>query len=168
MSLTFRRDPGRSWFPAVLAGAFTICILSFECSAQSPKQSGLPRVGTIKDYPATGLMTGCGNLYFYRAGEAKFSDSNYVFLSSGDGSNAWMNLGGRDVRLRQVRSSTREGKKGRRFNYLWNGLAISVAIEPFKPEGAPVADADSMFKMKITISKGRAVRVIQAVGDSDC
>jgi hypothetical protein len=113
-------------------------------------------------------MTGCGNLYFYRAGEAKFSDSNYVFLSSGDGGNAWMNLGGRDVRLRQIKSTTNKGRKVQGYYYRFGELRISVVIEPFKPENAPVAESDSMFKMKITLHRGRAVRIVRGVGDSDC
>ena len=79
-----------------------------------------------------------------------------------------MNLGGRDVRLRQVQTSRGTRKGGQHFNYLWNGLTIRVVIEPFKPEGAPMSGHDSMFKMRITITKGRAVRIIQAVGDADC
>jgi hypothetical protein len=169
MSPKFLFRTNRVWFRVVLVGAFIIvCTSSFDCATQSRKKSVLPRVGTIKDYPATGLMTGCGNLYFYRAGDASASDATYVFLSAGDGSNAWMNLGGRDVRLRQVRPSRRGGKRVRGFSYLWNGWAISVVSEPFKPEGAPVADEDPAFKMKITIRNGRTVRVVQAVGDTDC
>jgi hypothetical protein len=169
MSFKFLFHTSSVRFRLVLAGAFlVICISSFDCAAQSRKKTVWPRVGTIKDYPATGLMTGCGNLYFYRAGEASASDANYVFLARGDGSDAWMNLGGRDVRLRQVKPSKRGGKRVRGFSYLWNGLTISVVIEPFKPEGALVADEDPAFKMKITIRKDQTVRVVQAVGDTDC
>ncbi|HKO62996.1 MAG TPA: hypothetical protein VJV03_17685 [Pyrinomonadaceae bacterium] len=125
----------------------------------------LPRVGTIKDYPATGLMTGCGNLYFYRSSQATPADgSTYVFISRGDGSNAWMNLSGRDVRLRQIRSSANRS----RFEYRSGDLRISVVIEPFKPENASVAEADPMMRMRITLRRGRAMKVIRAVGDSDC
>lgn len=169
MSLKFLVAAGRTCFRLGLVGAFIIvCTSAFDCAAQGSKNVALPRVGTIKDYPATGLMTGCGNLYFYRAGDARASDANYIFLARGDGSDAWMNLGGRDVRLRQVKLSKHQAKRGRGFSYLWNGFTISVVIEPFKPEGAPVADEDSRFKMKITIRKGRAVRIVRAVGDSDC
>lgn len=156
---------------AVLCGALIICICSFECAAQSKRQSQknvLPRVGTIKDYPATGLMTGCGNLYFYSASQAKPSPDAYVFLARGDGSNAWMNLGGRDVRLRQIRSLTRDNRKTRRFYYRHGNLRVSVVIEDFKPETETVAEGDSMDKMKITLRQGRAVRIVRAVGDADC
>lgn len=47
-------------------------------------------------------------------------------------------------------------------------MRISVAIEPFKPAGSSLGDTDPMFKMKITLQRGRVVRIIRAVGDSDC
>jgi hypothetical protein len=172
MSLKFSIASSRILFPSVLCCALIICILSFECAAQStrrhPKRDVLPRVGTIKDYPATGLMTGCGNLYFYPAAQANPSSEAYVFLARGDGSNAWMNLRGRDVRLRQIRPATREGRKVRGYFYRLGQLNISVVIEDFKPENAPMEEDDSMFKMTITLHQGRARRIVRAVGGSDC
>jgi hypothetical protein len=126
--------------------------------------NGLPRVGTIKDYPATGLMTGCGNLYFFPA-DATSSDTNFVFLARGDGSNAWMNLGGRDVRLQKLKRSSGGSKS---YEYRFGKLRISVTFENFKPDNEPVSEGDSMFKMKITLRKGRAARIVRAIGDSDC
>jgi hypothetical protein len=147
-----------------------ICIASFAGVAQTrgPVKDVLPRVGTIKDYPATGLMTGCGNLYFYPASRASGSDpAAYIFLARGDGSNAWMNLGGRDVRLRQVRMPRGNQKPGP-YYYRLGKVRISVLIEALKPKDALVDEGDSMFKMRITLRKGRAVRIVRAVGDSDC
>ncbi len=147
-----------------------ICFWSFDCAAQSkrPNKVVLPRVGTIKDYPATGLMVGCGNLYFYHAAHPVASDASYVFLSRGDGSNAWMNLGGRDLRLRQVKPTGRKSLERQPYYYRFGKLQIIVAFENFKPDGAPVQEADSMFKMTITLKHRRAVRIIRAVGDTDC
>lgn len=143
-----------------------ICTLSFDGAAQ--RRDVLPHVGTIKDYPATGLMTGCANLYFYRTPQLGSSNDAYVFLARGDGSDAWMNLGGLDVRLRQIKLLSQEYSALRRYNYRWGKLRISVVIEAFKPENAPVAEDDSMFKMKIILRQGRAVKVVRALGDSDC
>ena len=83
----------------------------------------MPGVGTIKEYPATGLMTGCGNLYFYKAGQQNSRAANYVFLSRGDGSHAWMNLNGRDVLLRQIKSAARGKQKHGRAILLLAQLA---------------------------------------------
>jgi hypothetical protein len=140
--------------------------LSVECAAQSEGRSGgIPKVATIKDYPATGLMTGCGNLYFYPAIKTTSSPEAYVFAAHGDGSNAWMNLNGRDVRLRQIRSPNQQS---RQFYYRFGKLRINVTFEDFKPENAEVTESDPMFKMKITLTRGRTKRVVRAIGDADC
>ncbi|MGZ5437887.1 MAG: hypothetical protein ACXW3F_17655, partial [Pyrinomonadaceae bacterium] len=138
----------------VAATALFMCLLSVTVTAQTPTRNSLPRVGTIKDYPATGLMTGCGNLYVYKVADADSSAANYVFLSRGDGSHAWMNLNGRDVRLRKTKS----GAGARRFrsdSYRYGNVHITVETKDFTPRaGRP----EHMFKMKITLRKGRAVR----------
>lgn len=155
---------------AVLCCAFLICVLSLDCAAQNQRRGGrkdvLPRVGTIEDYEATGLMVGCANMYFYQAFQAKPLIPKYVFIARGDGSDAWMNLGGLDVRLQQIRSLTRANRKVQRYFYRLGNLRVSVTIERFKPENAP-AD-DDMFKMKITLRRAGAVRIVRAVGDADC
>jgi hypothetical protein len=133
-------------------------------TAQTANNS-LPRVGTIKDYPATGLMTGCGNLYFYKAADANSTQANYVFLSRGDGTHAWMNLNGRDVRLLQIKSGVRANPKLRGYFYRHRGVRITVEIEDLTPLAGQTEHTN---KMKITFRRGRAVRIVQAVGGSDC
>jgi hypothetical protein len=72
------------------------------------------------------------------------------------------------VRLQQVKLLTSENRKLRRYYYRLGRLRISIVIENFKPEEAPVEEGDSMFKMTITLRQGKAVRILRAVGDSDC
>ena len=148
-------------------------MLAHDANPQSPQRTapknGIPRVGTIKDYPATGLMTGCGNLYVYpasRAGDAP--PEAYVFLSRGDGGNAWMNLGGRDVRLRKVKTPANHKRNADSYYYRVGNLRVSVFIQSFRPKDGDVANADMTFKMKITLRNGSAVRVVRATGSSDC
>jgi hypothetical protein len=150
----------------ITAGAVSICLVSNPASAQSRQRPSSLKVGTINDYPATGLMTGCGNLYFFKAG-AKMMDANYVFLARGDGSNAWMNLDGRDVRLRQIKSGNRGSQKPRGYSYAYGQTRVTVVIQDFKPNGDG-SESEHMYKMTITVRKGRAVRIVKAVGDSDC
>ncbi|HSS19886.1 MAG TPA: hypothetical protein VLL54_07420 [Pyrinomonadaceae bacterium] len=153
----------------MLCGALVICFLTFVNAAQARQRSaGIPRVGTIKDYPTTGLMTGCGNLYFYPVARTDSSPEAYVFVAHGDGSNAWMNLSGKDVRLRQIKTTTRSRQKARQFNYRYGDLRISVVVENFKPANAAAGQADPMFKMKITLLRGRNRLIVRAVGDADC
>ena len=157
----------RRRLPPFAAGALFICLVSVSITAQTGQSNSLPRVGTIKDYPATGLMVGCGNLYFYKASDTRSGDSNYVFLSRGDGTHAWMNLNGRDVLLRKIKSPTRQNQKIRRHSYRHGNVRITVEFEDFAAEGS-ARESDHMFKMKITLRNGRAGRVVRAVGDADC
>lgn len=152
----------------LLTSAVTVllmCLLPITGTAQTPTRNSLPRVGTIKDYPATGLMTGCGNLYFYKAADANSTTANYVFLSRGDGSHAWMNLDGRDVRLLQFKSGVRANPRLRGYFYRHRGVRITVEIEDYTP---PAGETDHTHKMKITLRRGRNLRVVEAVGGSDC
>jgi len=148
----------------VAAATLLVCLLSVVAMAQTPTRNLLPRVGTIQDYPATGLMTGCGNVYVYKVADADSSTANYVFLSRGDGSHAWMNLNGRDVRLRKAKSSA-GARRLRSDSYRYGNVHITVETKDFTPRaGRP----EHMFKMKITLRRGRAVRVVHAIGDADC
>jgi len=142
-----------------------VCLCIATGAAQAPRQNSPPRIGVIKDYKATGLMTGCGNLYFYQR-RSGATDADYIFLARGDGSNAWINLNGRDVRLRQIRKSSAGKQKPLRLTYRYGEFQITVVIEDFKPGTA--GDSDSMYQMKITVRRGGAVRAAQAVGDTDC
>ena len=111
-------------------------------------------------------MTGCGNLYFFKAG-AKMTDATYVFLARGDGSDAWMNLDGRDVRLRQIKPAKRDRQKLRRYSYVSGQTRVTVVIENVKPK-ADGSEPEHMYKMTITLRNGAATKVVQAVGDADC
>lgn len=153
-------------WPIAFVCGIVLCSYALNCAAQRPDYL-LPRVGTIKDYPATGLMTGCGNLYFYAATNPNSSAADYVFLSRGDGSNAWMNLSRRDVRLQQIKLP-RSKRNGRRFEYRLGTLRISVLFEGLQRKHEAVDPDEPMLKMKITLRRGPAVRIVRAVGSSDC
>ncbi|HEX8073299.1 MAG TPA: hypothetical protein VF546_25365 [Pyrinomonadaceae bacterium] len=151
-------------------GAALLCVLfvvSPDCAAQSRRaRGGLPRVGTIKDYPATGLLTGCANLYSHFEHQARQPGADYVFIARDGGDNTWMNLGGRDVRLTQIKRATRRTRTTTAYFYRYGRLRISVLLEVFDPDRAP-AD-DFTLRLRITLRRGRAVRTVRALGYSDC
>lgn len=142
-----------------------VCAWAITAHAQNARNNSLIKIGTIRDYPATGLMTGCGNLYFHQRGKSNPTDADFVFLARGDGSNAWMNLNGRDVRLRQIK--TKSAKQLRDYKYSYGNWQITVAIEDLTAK-RPDSEANPMYEMKITFRRGRSVRVIHAAGNSDC
>jgi hypothetical protein len=145
-------------------------IVSAQTSTKSParnrQRDAAPRVGTIKDYPATGLMTGCANLYFEFANRTPATSDAYVFLSRSGGENAWMNLDGRDTRLTLLKTTIwhkpDESPRRSRYDYRAGAARISVLIEPRETSG------DYTLGMKIILRQGRAVRIVNAVGSSDC
>lgn len=124
----------------------------------------LPRVGTIKDYPATGLMTGCGNSYFILPHRAGAPGEDYVFLVRADGDDAWMNLDGRDTRLTLLRTRERRAARGParwRSEYRAGATRITVLTQLTDREEYPMA-------LSIILRKGRARRVVRAIGYADC
>jgi hypothetical protein len=153
------------WLLIILCCA--VLLFSFDCPAQinlkKTKKNVLPRVGAIKDYPATGLMVGCANYYFSLPNNIKSEDESYVFLARAEGNDAWMNLNGRDVNLTQIKSGTRESRKSIRYGYSFGKTRIQVRI---KSRG-DVPD-DYTLQALITLRRNRSVRNIRAIGYSDC
>lgn len=135
-------------------------------AARKQKKDNAPRLGTIRDYPATGLMTGCANLYFEFADQILTAPVDYVFLSRSGGENAWMNLDGRDTRLALLKTTiwhkSDESFRRSRYDYRAGATLISVFIEP------RVSAEDYTLEMKIVLRRGRVVRVVKALGSSDC
>lgn len=131
-----------------------------------PSRLPPPRVGTIKGYPATtGLAAGCGNYYFHAPSyRPEAADSSLVFVSNSDGSYAWMNLDGRDVRLTPVRTSARS--KRSQFDYRHGSLRITVRFVKFADGEAH--DEDFTIKIRIILRRGRSVRTATATGYADC
>lgn len=127
----------------------------------------VPRVGLIKDYPATGLTAGCGNLYFTFP-SAKGDGSDYVFLSRGDGGNAWMNMSGRDTHLKYITQETfySTGEEIRFWRYTYRAGATKIAVS-IRHNPDTSNDAAQML-MTITVSRGRSSRRLSAIGSSDC
>ena len=124
------------------------------------------RVGTIKDYPATGLMSGCGNSYFHRSTDARNSAAAYVFLCGPDGDNAWMNLNGRDTRLKLVFSKAIDESHGpaSRWHSEYVAGSTRITIETSRRE----SDDDFTLAAKISIGDGKDAHVVEALGYSDC
>jgi hypothetical protein len=157
----------KAWLCVALA-----CLAFFlplDCAARGKTQKrGLPRIGIIKDYPATGLTVGCGNYYFHLPHQANSAGAGYVFIARSGGVDAWMNLNGRDVRLTQIKTAAQAASETQQFNYRLGRLRVSVLIEELRPEAKSSIGEDFMFNMRITLRKGRAVRTARAVGYADC
>jgi hypothetical protein len=127
----------------------------------------IPRVSVIKNYQATGMMTGCGNLYFVFPGKKESLEEEYVFLARKEGRDGWMNLDGRDTRLKLLKPKTfRKGLMETKWQYDYRAgkTLISVLVRNNKLE----SDDDYPFLMTITLKNGSSVKRVKAIGYSDC
>jgi hypothetical protein len=151
---------------SALCVAVLVLTLPLDCAARATerRKGRAPRVGTIKDYPATGMMTGCGNSYFHFPRQAA-SDTSLVFIASGDGNFAWMNLDGRDTRISLVRAMTwYEKEAGVKWRHDYRAGATLISTVSVRDE----RDVDEPIRMTITIRRGRAARTVRVVGSADC
>jgi hypothetical protein len=148
-----------------ILAAFVI-VLAISAVAFAQARTSLPRVGLIKDYPATGMTVGCGNLYSELVGTKNNSGDKYVFLARGDGTDGWMNLNGRDTKLRLIRTDTEysgEQPTVVRHVYRYARSQIIITITPRSE-----TDPDGQTPMTISLKRGRATRDFHALVSSDC
>ena len=149
---------------AALCVAALVSTLPPDCAARVAAGERAPRVGAIKDYPATGMMTGCGNAYFHFPRQAA-SDTSLIFITPGDGNFAWMNLDGRDTRVSLVRATTwYEKEAGVRWRRVYRAGATFITTVYVMDESG----ADEPIRMTITVRRGRATRTVRVVGSADC
>ena len=129
-----------------------------------------PRVGEIEDLSEVSRTVSCG-FYFQLPKKGEANPSRYVFISQVDGRDAWMNLDGRDTRLRLVRISPypreRLGAR-RRIDYRAAGgyeVLVRTVVDAVSDENNY---EPTRFRVTLTVSRGRARTVVTAVGYSGC
>jgi hypothetical protein len=136
----------------------------------SPAEAPLPpRISNIRD---TSVVDGCG-CYFQLPAEWKNKQSDkYVFMEGIDGEGAWMNIGGKDVKLKLVGSSNEsDWKVGARSFKRYEAQGIAVRIDYVvtrvcRPgdEQCESTDYDATF----TVTKAGRRRAIKAKGVCGC
>jgi hypothetical protein len=81
------------------------------------------------------MMTGCDNSYFHLPRQAA-SDTSLVFIAPGDGNFAWMNLDGRNVKLKLLKTTLYHldeyGAANAVYEYRYQNVAVTVSL-PFFP-----------------------------------
>jgi hypothetical protein len=142
-----------------------VCLLGLLTSttaAQLPKRNMLPRVGTIKNYELRhAVPDGCNN-HSVRWHEDAVTD---IYLSNADGSNALMNLDGRDVPLTLVKTTLyyrdQYGTALAYHEYRAGATRITVSF-------MQLSDYTSFYQAKIVLRRGHTARTIRAVGAPQC
>ena len=160
-------------FKARAACAFVSCCLVLICvsggAAQRRGRDALPRVGVIKDHEQAtqAIRGGCDNHFLKLAGDPGY-DKN-IYISTADGSIAWMNLDGRDTRLEPVKTTLRYRSSGDAFvgdafarhEYRAGRTLITVSFWQ-------LSDYVFEYPAQIVIRRGRAVRRLRATGLPQC
>ena len=127
------------------------------------------RVSNIKD---TSVVDGCGCYFqFPSEWEKKAFDKN-VFMQSIDGTAAWMNIDGKDVRLMPDGPGKGSGEKvGSRSSEKYKATGISVLIDFVVTR---VCDPDdescesTSYDATFTVTKAGRKRVVKAKGLCGC
>ena len=146
-------------------GLFCLSLLfAATTAAQQPKPNIVPLVGAIGklDEATRNAWEGCDK-HFLRLPNNSLG-YGYIFISNADGSIAWMNLNGRDVRLELVKTTLRYLRGGSAFarqEYRAGRIRITVSLPQY-------TDYISGYAAKIVLRKGRALRTINAFGLPQC
>jgi hypothetical protein len=122
------------------------------------------------------LVSGC-TCVFQTAAEAKKRNSQkYLFLSELGTREGWMNIDGKDTRLKLVKSTEntnirRRARVGNRFYEEYRAAGIKVRIDyvtrwvcPPRDEGCEATD----YNVTITINKGKSTQTLKATGACGC
>jgi hypothetical protein len=125
-------------------------------------RSDLPRVGMIeRDGQRSTGVPGCDShpLSFKKGADDLF------FESHPDGLDAWMNLDGRNVKLRLLKTTLHHldeyGAANAVYEYRHRNVAVTVSLPV-------VSDYVDWLPAKVVLRKGRAVRAIRAFVMPQC
>jgi hypothetical protein len=145
----------------ILIGAFLLAHFPAFGQQSVRRRQSLPRVGVIGKYEfPSAFAEGCANRWIRSAKSA--AD---IFLSTGDGTDAWMNLNNRVRQLRllklTLRYKTRNGEPSTIHEYRFGKTRISVRLWKLN-ENAPT------YQAKITLQNGRAKRTIYGEMQPQC
>jgi hypothetical protein len=141
-----------------------ICLAAIVCAAQKQirRKGFLPRAAVLKSSEPRGATTGgCDNhlLVFGR-------DANKLFFESNpNGLDAWMNLDGRNVKLRLLKTTLYHrdeyGYANAFYDYRYKKIRIRVNL-PL------LTDYTTYQPARLTLSDGRVRRAIKAFAAPQC
>jgi hypothetical protein len=147
----------------------------------SPKQTAIPKqtnatgpatqlVGNIKNYS---VVDGCGCYFQFPAEEKKQQSNRYILMADIDEDDAWMNIDGRDVKLRLIKRTNPAGKerKGSRSSRKYTAKGITVQVDRIATSVCAPSDESCEFtgySATITVTKGNRKQVVKTSGGCGC
>lgn len=176
---TLIKEMNRSSLIAVLALALFTSVgkpgagASIQESLPSPPGAGPLRVANLIDLS---MVEGCG-CYFQLPAESK-SRTKYVFFSkiNGGGDNekvAWMNIDGRDIKLKLVDSSRDSTRReiGMRLYRKYKAENIDVQADYIVTRVCPPSNPaceETLYKATFTVNSGARRQILKAKGSCGC
>ena len=146
---------------------------SIQESSPAAQVSGPPRVANLTDLR---MVEGCG-CYFQLSAESK-SRTKYIFFSkiNGGGDNekvAWMNIDGRDIKLKLVGSSEDSPRRevGMRLSRRYKADDIYVQADYIVTRVCPPSNPaceETLYQATFTVSRGVHRQIVKAKGACGC
>jgi len=134
--------------------------------------SGQVKIADLKD-PDDRVM-GC-SCTIQRATEAKDPNSQkFLFLSETGTTVAWMNINGKDTKLKLVKSTLNEDRRygvGSRFYEQYSALGMKVRIDYLVTWACPPKDEEcehTKYDATIAVTKGKTSETLKAVAICGC
>lgn len=162
--MNFKHKILRRHFPVLYLTAFL-----FFCA--STGVFGQIKIAELKN---SDVVDGC-SCGFQTAVEAKKPDSQkFLFLSELGTSEGWMNINGKDIKLKLVKTTEntrRRARVGDRFYEEYSSPGVKVRIDyttkwvcPPRDESCEVTNYD----VAITVTKGKSSKTLKAKGSCGC
>jgi hypothetical protein len=163
MKAIMRSTPGRR----VLAlSAFVLVLLAVGAVSAQVK------IGDLKD-PDDRVM-GC-SCTIQRATEAKDPDSQkFLFLSETGTTEAWMNINGRDTKLKLVKTTVNDSGEfglGSRYYDEYTAAGFKIRLDHKVTWVCPPSDEEcehAKYDTTITVTNGKASQTLKAIMTCEC
>jgi hypothetical protein len=148
-------------------GAILLITAGSLAQSRGEKNSSIasPSVGNIRN---TSVVEGCSCSLSRGKNSIK-----YVFLSDYEKKSAWINVDGRDIKLKfagttQIRRRNRPDRRGDKFTDKWGSPGVTVRIDYIVT--APMTDGNEAtdYATTITVTKNGKGRSIIATGNCGC
>lgn len=146
-----------------------IAVLLFFCA--SGDAFGQIKIAELKN---PNVVEGCG-CSFQTAVEAKKRNSQkFLFLSELGTNEGWMNINGKDTKLRLVKTTekpNRRAKVGDRFYEEYRATGIKVRLDYLTKRVCPPRDESCEvinYDVTITVTKGKDSKIIKTGGSCGC
>lgn len=151
-------------FFVLTVSAFFLIYLPDSISAQV-------KIGDLKN---PNVVEGCGCGFQTAAEARKRNSKKFLFLSELGTTENWMNINGKDTRLKFVKTSEntrRRAKVGDRFYEEYSAPGIKVRIDYVTKWLCPPRDEScevTKYDVTITVTKGKTSQVVKATGSCGC